>query len=75
MALRTFRELYPNPEQWVDPLWLEQYGDLSEGYDEQDGDINGCQATNGQFVCTRPYNHHEGPHVADDGCEVLAVWD
>lgn len=74
MAVRTFRELYPSPEQWADPLWLGQYGDLSEGYELQNGDAYGCQANNTLYCCTRP-DKHEGPHIADDGHEVLAVWE
>lgn len=75
VAMRTYRDLYPNREQWDDPAWFDTCADLSEG-ETDEHNPEGCQQMDGDgiFICTRPANH-EGPHVADTGYEVVAVWD
>jgi len=70
--MRTYRDLYPDPKQWDDPAWFDSCADLSEGATDEQPE--GCQTDNGIYICTRPTDH-EGPHVADDSCRVLAVWE
>lgn len=72
MATRTYRDLYPDRERWADPAWFDLYADLLEENDDNPGC---CQALDSiiSYGCTREPNH-SGPHIADSGDEVLAVW-
>lgn len=69
-TIRTYRDLYPDRKRWLNPVWFDLYADLSE---TESGESGCCPAWDDRYGCTRP-SGHLGPHIADDGDDVLAVW-